>query len=665
MKTALLFWVSLGLCCLAACTYTERIRDGKTAFERKQYSVAIPMLNKEFEKAKDSRAKGEAAYMLAESYRQTHNAQQASDWYRKAQNQRFGTDTDLKYARMLQQLQQYDEAINAFRSAGRYSGDVRMYEEQINACRQAKVWLKEADDNPYKVEALATNTKATEFSPVWYTKDQLLITTDNTDNEGNETYKWTGEKFFDLYVLDPVAETVQRYETPFNQAFHQGTPRFSADGNSVLFTECGSKAKIAIEYCKILYSQRQDTTWSDPVEVDLGAKDYNVMHPTLSADGKLLIFACDKVEGFGGYDLYYSVKIGSDDEVKWSEPKNMGNKINTKGNDVFPFLDADTLYFSSDGHPGMGGLDLFKTVQYAHRWQRPENLKAPMNSGGDDFGILMDRYHSLEEGLVAKGYFSSNREGGKGSDDIYAFTQMVPPISDTPIAVPTLALRIQLDGLVKETIFQEAGNPNSGVKEYQDLMGASVRITSSDTAFTVGSDVDGTFFVELDSATDYNLRATKPGYFAEETSLTTKGIVLTEANPDTSLSVTMILEKIFTNQEVTIKNIYYDFDKASIREDAKPPLDSLIGILKQNPQIRIQLSSHTDCRGRDGYNERLSQERAESAVQYLIQNGINPDRLVAKGYGESKLEVNCRCSDCTDDQHQQNRRTTFLVLGNE
>lgn len=667
MKQFILGLVAIFMVTLSACTYTERIKDGKTAYARKQFHVAIPMLKEEFEKAKDLAAKGEAAYMLGESYRRTHQTQSASDWYRRAQTQRYGKDTDLKYARMLQQLQQYDDARRAFQSAGRYAGNARLYQEEMIACQKAKVWLKEMDKNTYSIRSLAINNQATDFSPVLYGNNQLLISSDRAESEGKENYKWTGKKFFDLYLVDTKAETVERFEAPFNQSFHQGALCFNADKSLVFFTQCGSEEKVAVDYCQLMFSRKEADGWSDPETISWGDNNHNYLHPTLSEDGKLLIFACNKEEGFGGYDLYYSIKIGADDEAKWSEPLNMGSKINTKGNDVFPFLDKDTLYFSSDGHIGMGGLDIFRTEKKAHKWQFPINLKAPINSGGDDFGFILDRLSPLPEKIVQQGFFSSNREGGKGSDDIYSFQQTMPPPPDTLIELdtPSIKIAIYLNGLVKEKVFNEKGNPNSGIASYANLMGTSVQISSQDTAFTIGSDVDGSFYIKLDTATDYSFKATKPGYFTEVASLSTKGIVLDETHTDTSLSLEIIMEKIHTNQEIVLENIYYDLDKHFIREDAKPTLDSLIIILKRNPSINIQLSSHTDCQGTASYNEKLSQRRADAAVQYLIQNGINPDRLTSKGYGESLLSVNCKCSDCTDSEHQQNRRTTFLVLDNQ
>lgn len=656
--------ISIFIFTFSSCTYTERIRDGKTAYARKQFNVAIPMLSKEFNNAKDIAQKGELAYMLGESYRRTHQSQAASDWYKKAQSNRFGKDTDIKHARMLQQLQEYDEARRAFQNAGRYAGDARMYREQMIACNKAKQWLKDADKNLYKIESLETNNKATDFSPVIYGEGKLIITSDRSESVGKENYQWTGEKFFDFFLLDTKNETVEPFDAGFNREYHQGAPTFSTDKNQVFFTECGSEEKIAVDYCKIMYSKKDSGTWSDPVSIDLGEEDLNYLHPCISEDGKLLVFACNDDKGFGGYDLYYSIKIGHDDEEKWSAPLNMGSKINTAGNDVYPFLDKDTLYFSSDGQPGMGGLDIFRTYKKFQRWQWPQNLRAPINSGGDDFGFILDNMSPLTGGVIHQGYFSSNREGGKGSDDIYSFQQLSPPPPDTTKIVlpPQIILAINLNGLVKEKIFNEPGNPNSGISSLENLMGVSVHISTEDTAFTVGSDIDGTFYIALDTATDYHFKATKSGYFNEIADISTKGIVLNETHPDTTLTVEIIMEKIITNQEITIDNIYYDYDDDKIREDAKKPLDSLIIILKQNPQISIQLSSHTDCRGQNGYNEKLSQRRAESAVRYLIQNSIDAGRLKAKGYGENKLEVECKCSDCTDEEHQRNRRTTFLIL---
>ncbi len=647
---------------LVACTYTERITDGKTAYDRKQYSVAIPMLEKEYEKAKELNDRAEKAYLLGESYRHINETQPAADWYQKAQKNRYGKDTDLKYAQMLLQLQDYDAAKKAFRSAGRYAGDASLYREQMYACDAAQKWLKISSKSLYKVTSLPSNNQANDFSPIIYQKDKIIISSDRASVTEDKAYKWTGKNFFDLYLLDTKSNSIELFEADFNKDYHQGILAFNADKTEVYFTQCGSNKQVEVDYCQILYSQKTAEGWSAPEVVELGDAAQNYIHPVLSEDGNLMIFATTNNEGFGGYDLYYSIRI-SGQKNEWSKPLNMGSAINSKGNDVFPFLDKDTLYFASNGHAGMGGLDLFRAEKKAKRWQQPQNMKAPINSGGDDFGLVIDHLTDRPDSIVQLGYFSSNRVGGKGNDDIYKFEKQTPPPPDTTILdTPIIVFSIQLEGLVKEKILEQKDNPNSKVMGYQNLMGASIQIHSSDTVFTVGSDIDGTFYTTLKQGLDYDFRVTKKGYFTETATLTTKGIVLNSANPDTTLGIEFVLHKIFTNQEIVLENIYYDLDKAVIRNDAKPTLDSLVRILKKNPTLNIQLASHTDCQGKTSYNQKLSQRRAEAAVLYLIQNDIAADRLTAKGYGESKLAENCKCSDCSPEQHQKNRRTTFLIL---
>lgn len=660
MNRIAVFIVMLAL--VSGCTYEMQIKDGASAYERKQFAVAIPMLKKEFQKSKDSGEKGKLAYMLAESYRRTNDPASAADWYNQAAQLRYYSDAAIQYPRMLQQMQQYDDAARAYQSAGRADGDVNKYREFSIACKKAKEWLAKADSNDYKIKSLDFNTPDTDFSPVLLEKDQLLFSSDRKDSEGKDVYKWTGDKFFDLYTVDIKNNTVNRWETPFNKDFHQGTICFNADKTEAYFTQCGSKTKGETDYCQIWRVKKNGDTWGMPEVMDFGAKDYNFVHPQIVRGGSMMIVASDNPAGYGGYDLYFSLWV--EGEKRWTTPKNMGSTINTKGNEVFPFMDADTLYFSSDGHPGMGGLDLFRVDKFYDRWQNLQNLKAPMNSGGDDFGLIMNSEAEKPDSVLQMGYFTSNRMGGKGSDDIYRFTREIPKIIPAPIPVdtPKIVFRLRLEGIVKETVYKIPGNPNSGIADARGLMGASVRVSTEDTVFSLSAEPDGTFLLELNRETDYTFLASKQGYFNQQKGLTTKGIVLTEEEPEKVLTIELLLDKIFTGQEIVLENIYYDYDKDNIRDDAKPTLDSLTQILIQNPDIRIQLSSHTDCRGTDSYNEDLSQRRAESAVRYLLQKGIVQERLQAKGYGESKPAADCRCSQCTEEQHQENRRTTFMVL---
>lgn len=655
-----------------SCTYPEKIKDGKTAYERRQYAVATQMLPAEYNRAKTSQEKAERAYWLGESYRRLSQPDKAAEWFNKATDHRYGKDEALQLARMYQQLQRYDEAGKAFQSAGRNLGDVNYYREQIIACKNAKLWLSKADSSLYSVRSLPLNTPATDFSPSMHGKEQFIFSSDREQSEGKDKYKWTNKKFFDLYTYSLQDSSVKRWESTLNQKYHQGNPSFNRDGTEVYFTQCGSDDKEPIDYCRIMVARKSGDQWATPTLVRLGEPQANYVHPhlvELPNGGKMLYFASSSKSGYGGYDIYASVWVEA--EQKWAAPRNLGSTINSKGNDVFPYMDADTLYFASEGHPGMGGLDIFRAerVPSSGTWRDLQNLKAPVNSGGDDFGLIMDAYTPKPDTTILQiGYFTSNREGGKGSDDIYKFFKKMPPIPakiDTPPAVdtvPKIVLQIRLDGLVKEKIYSNPTNPNSAVTGYNNLLGASVQVSTEDTVFTMGTESNGDFHLVLRTNTDYTFKATKDGYFTKETRLSTKGIVLTEQHPDTLLTTEIILDKIFTNQEIVLENIYYDYDKSNIREDAKPALHDLIELLKKNPQIRIQLASHTDCRGTTSYNESLSQRRAESVVLYLSENGIAPERLVARGFGESRPANTCRCETCTEEQHQQNRRTTFMVL---
>jgi outer membrane protein OmpA-like peptidoglycan-associated protein len=704
MRQTLIFFSFLGLLSylLSACSYTEKIKDGKTAYQRKQFSVAIPLLQKEFNKTKDSQLKAEQAYMLAESYQRTNDYQKAAEWYNKADDLRLGKDEALQLARMYQQLEQYDDATKAFQSAGRNFGDVNYFREQINACKKAKISIKEIYNSGYSLQSLAFNTKDNDFSAVLF-RDSLLFASDRKESVGKTPYKWTGTAFFDFYmahqsiIKDKTAavSTVQRANLPFNKEFHQATPSFNADYTEMYFSQCGSNEKTAVDYCKIMRSEFKNGAWTSPEAQVLGESDYNYIHPhliSLSTGGKMLYFAANIKSGYGGYDLYSSLWL--ENEQKWATPRNLGNVINTKGNDVFPFMQADTLYFASNGQPTMGGLDIYRIERdlAGGRWKNLQQLPAPINSGGDDFGLIflpnVENYRrdANDSLLFEVGLLSSNRIipinptnaardlnhiEPKGGDDLYKFERRrQPPVLDTPKVVdtpitPTIAkAKVYLQGVVKAKGYKIANNPNSGLKDSVLLVGASVQISSQDTAYTVGVDTAAAFEANINPSLKYTAKASKEGYFANVADVDIPALLVNwdETHGDTTINIEIVLEQIFSGQEIVLENIYYDYNDDKIRADAQPTLNELADILSRNPQIRIQLASHTDCRGADKYNEALSQRRADSAVKYLQSKGIPAERLTAKGFGESRPSNDCKCATCTEDQHQANRRTTFMVL---
>ena len=674
-------------CVLAinACTYQERITDGKTAYARRQYAQAIPMLKKDLDKAKEMKNKAEAAYLLGVSHRKMHDYENAAQYFLQADELFYGKDAALQAAQMLLYIQNYDEAIKAYQKAGRQAGDLNFYREQIIAARTAKKWLEQAnEEGNYTTEAIILGAKENnEFSPVIYQDSLLLFSSDKPvdKNEKKNKYKWTNRSFIQLYQanlsqIQSNNKDIKTFDLPTKALAHNATPSFNKDYTEMYFCECSESdnEEDRIDYCKIKFSKKMGNGWTEPTTVRLGEPQANYVHPYLHENEngeKILFYASDSKQGYGGYDLYSALWIAA--EEKFMTPRNLGNIINTKGNEAFPILDADTLYFSSDGHPGMGGLDIFRAERVPNmaRFVNLTNLKAPINSGADDFSFIFLKGDSVsvDSVLVRSGLLSSNRPLDANAsnktfyDHIYLWKKEEVIKDTTPVDTPVIAeAKIILDGLVQAKLFNMKGNPNSGIAGYEALTGASVQVSSEDTVFTIRVDEAAKFTIPLKTETEYFFKASKDGYFTNTLSLTTVGLSWDKTQGDTTLSAIINLEEIVKNQEIVLNNIYYDYDDDKIRQDAQPTLNELADLLLRNPDIRIQLASHTDCRGADKYNLALSQRRAESAVRYLESKNIAPDRLVAKGYGESKPSNTCKCETCTEEEHQANRRTTFMVL---
>jgi outer membrane protein OmpA-like peptidoglycan-associated protein len=364
-----------------------------------------------------------------------------------------------------------------------------------------------------------------------------------------------------------------------------------------------------------------DGKWKNVTEFPFNSDDYSVGHPSLSSDGKVMYFVSDMPGGYGGTDIYRTFLI----DGKWSTPENLGEVINTPGNEMFPFIYEDgSLYFSSNAHNSMGGLDVFITYYTGSEWATPENLNYPINSPGDDFAFSINT-------KTAKGFVSSSRSG---NDAIYKFKKNDPTFT--------------LFGIAKKKDTEER------------VEGVTVQIINEETGTVIEevSDAEGKFDLKLEMDADYLLICTKEGCFARTDKLSTKGLKFSE-----DFYADFLVEEIEIGKPIVLENIYYDFDKYVIREDAANELEKLVQLLKDNPTLEIELSSHTDVRGSERYNRILSDKRAKSAVDYLINRGIDKDRLTWKGYGKSRLINHCDGTvKCSDEEHQLNRRTEFTVL---
>jgi outer membrane protein OmpA-like peptidoglycan-associated protein len=465
----------------------------------------------------------------------------------------------------------------------------------------------------------------------------------------SDKYGWTGNGYLHLFNADPVfmGNLYGTFKTPqlaadlFNQEYHDGPASFNLPNTEIFFNRTyvyrdkGKKGqdKIRTHLLKIFSSVKKKAKWTNPEPFFLNNNEYSVGHPALSRDGNILYFVSDMKGGYGGTDLYMCRRL----QAGWGQPVNLGPVVNTSGNEMFPYMaTSGDLYFASDGHAGFGGLDIFRTRMLGDSiWMKPENLYQPINSSFDDFSLCM-------AGDGRSGFFSSNRPGGQGSDDIYQFTRILRKESP-PAPAMILSGRVRnkstLEPVADATVFIL----DEGIGQ----------------VLTLKTDSSGFYSTSLTLPYSLRIKAMKTGYISDCLSFS--------SNPGTSPGDKvsprdLLLDILQVNKVFALENIYYDLDKWNIRPDAQPALDHLVAVMKENP-VSIELASHTDSRASDAYNLELSQERAESAVRYIVLQGVNPARISAKGYGETRL-VNA-CSNgvpCTEEEHQRNRRTEFRVV---
>jgi len=618
----------------------QLIDKAQKQMDKYNYAQAIELLKKA---AEDEKLQNQALPMLAECYRMQHDVVNSRDTYAKViLLPEAKPESYYYYAQALQSTGDYAKAREMFQK----------YSEKNPSDYRGKLFVAHCDSvlGPWKELtpgfevklANNINTDQSDFGPGFY-DGQLIFASDFSDNAGEgKEYGWTGRGYLNIMKARPLSAgdfwgsmgARSELEGKFNQEYHDGPASFSADGNSIFFTRSFfGKAKREGIYktnlLKIYYAAKSEGSWGEVKPFYLNSTEYSVGHPTLSADGQTLYFVSDMPGGQGGTDIWCCKRDGDG----WGKPENLGPTINTKENEMFPTMRADgVLYFASEGHPGYGALDIFMAKYVNGKWTTPVNLKAPINSSYDDFAIAFAPGNN-------NGFFSSNRPGGVGSDDIYAFRKWEPPV-----------LPSYISGLVKDKITM------------QPIAGATVFLYNPKNGKikVLKTGVDGMYKTVVDNPAEYMVKAMMPNYIAD-----CSPFPLNSLKPGTTLSAPrdLLLDKLVINKTFRIDNIYYDFDKFNIREDAKPELDKLVRIMKENP-IEVELGSHTDCRGSFKYNDKLSQNRAESAVNYIISTGIDKSRITAKGYGERQL-VN-QCADgvkCTPEEHQANRRTEFKVTG--
>ncbi len=584
-----------------------------------------------FKKALDKKDIPDAKRKLADSYRKLKNYPEASKWYKEVADMPDGKSLDRLYAaQALMSVGDYTEAKVYLKQYLDQVPSDQTAQKLFASCDSIGKWSK--DSSLFIIETPNLNGSSSNMSPSYY-KNGLLFSTDRSGSK--KVYEWNGRPFLDIYYANETSPG--SFDTPkpvpdVNGIYHESNAVVSPDGKTIYFTRNNyvkKKPKLSNTdevVLKIYQATKNDTTWTDIKELSFNSNQYSCGHPALSADGNTMYFTSDMPGGFGGTDLYMVTKDGEN----WGAPKNLGSAINTTLNEQFPTIVGNDLYFSSEGHYNVGGLDIFKSTFSNGTWSDPVNLGVPINSSSDDFG-----YITKDGGET--GYFTSNRNSRDGLiDNILRFRR--PDLLFNVIA------------MVRD---KESGLP---------LAGAKVEVLNKRTGHkeTKTTNSDGTINFTANGETEYKLLASKDGYFNNSMDFSTVGLTKDDLNQ----KVYIDLDKMKVNQPIVLKNIYYDFDKSNIRPDAAIELDKLVKLMKDNPTIIVELGSHTDSRGTTVYNQKLSQRRAESAVKYIISKGINENRIQAKGYGESRLLNKCKDGvPCTEEEHQLNRRTEFTVTG--
>ncbi len=627
----------------------QKTERAYAAFEAGSYFEAIDFFKDVYSKTREKQLKAEMVFMVSECYRLINDPKNAELWYKRSVRSPFPKpEAQYRLAEVTKKLGRYPQAIEEFRKYRQLvPGDPRT-EQQIRACELAMEW----QDSPesYIVEELKdANSRDSDFGPAFARDDYGLLwfTSSRDDARGNKEHGATGQSFTDIF--ETRLDKKGKWSTPvpvdfMNSEFEDGTPSFSSDYTEVWFTRCEA-GKREKKGCVIMYSTREGTRWADPVKQEILADSLVAAHPAISPDGQTLYFVSDIPGGMGGKDIYRVTRTSPGSP--WSKPENLGADINTRGDELFPFMrENGWLYFASDGHIGMGGLDIFRAVPQGGDGWMVENMRSPLNTYADDFGITFEKE-------AEKGVFSSSRKG-RAVDDLYTF--VMPP------------LVFSITGLVKD---EKTGQP---------VDGATVQLIASDGAnMQTETGAAGDFKFSLRPEVDYIFLASKQGFLNGKEKETTRG-----QDKSRDFMATILLTPI--DKPIELPNIFYDFGKWDLRPESMVSLDKLVETLNDNPNVTIELMSHTDSRDTEEYNMDLSQKRAQSVVDYLIARGIAADRLTARGYGETSPKVvdavilgdspflregailteqyinSLASEEQKEIAHQINRRTEFRVL---
>lgn len=649
------------------CAQKNAIEKANKLYDQYSYKDAI----NEYQKLIDNGYETiEVFQKIGDCYFYNTNLKEAATWYNKMfirqkgilngtiklnapkENSNIPTEYYFKASQTYKSLKQYKKADSLFKILEQKSINDSRYQrfvDQPDYLEQIK--LKSGN---YKIENIPQNHEGVDFAPSYY-KHKIVFSSSRNNKNGKKS-KWTHQPFLNLQMF--TNKDTQAKETPIpfsdllNSRLHESTTAFDSTGSVIYFTrnnllnsksESDSKGLIRLKIYKA--SLDHTSKWSKVEELPFNSNQYSVAHPALSADGKKMYFVSDMPGGFGMSDLYV-IDINTDGT--FGKPKNLGPNINTEGRDSFPFLSANgILYFSSDGHLGLGGFDIF-SVELNNSEINVSNIGEPINSPADDITFIIDEN-------MEKGFFASNRSGGKGADDIYRFEKLTAKKVITKTLKTPPCKRI-FNGTIKDQL--------SGIEISKALI--TVKNQNQDTIYNGVTNSKGLFLLESNCDDElYEIIVNKQNYehlkkkFPLTKQMTTHDeiITLTSNLPPKGSDLAEVLN---------LKPIYFSSNKASILDEITRELDKVVEFLKKNKTIKIEVGSHTDSKGSDAYNLQLSERRAASTAIYIINHGINPSRVLNKGYGETKLVNHCSNGiQCSNEEHALNRRSEFVVISNK
>lgn len=674
---------------------------------------------------------------LALSYKNIHKPLESEEVYSRFIYSNEVIPEDLfNYASMLRMNEKYEESDAWMKQFELKAPQDYRAKNYVSSADLLETILK--DQGRYDITELDVNSEQQDFGPSYYV-NQVVFASSREGYKGvKRTYNWNGLPFLNMYKSDVNLGQLSNprfLNKEMNHKYHEGPAAFTGDGKFMAFTQNNYEDKSEDNTIKLqLFFSTKDEKgrWGKEVPFKLNSKEYNIGHPWLSSDGKIMYFASDMPGGYGESDIY---RITKNEDGSWGEAVNLGNKINSEGGEKFPFYQEEqgVLFFASNGHLGIGGLDLFISPDAGEgKFSNVKNLGFPMNTRFDDFALIVDKQ-------MRKGYFSSNREGGKGSDDIYSFQLLKPFVFGKTIkgiakdkqgnilsatqvnlydenGVVIDSLKTTEDGAYSFTVDPDKKFKLSGTKDkyfdgnntadthteedvvYADLElekdpGLSlyclvidkekgeplegVKITFLNnikgTEENIVTPTTGDFMRplkenKLQDRISYNIILEKDGYLAK--TVTYNQLLDREGQYKIHEALDLSMNKMDVGMDlskfVQINPIYFDYNKYFIRPDAALELDKVVKVMNENPGMYVELGSHTDCRGSEKYNEKLSDRRAKASAKYIASKITTPDRIYGKGYGEAVLINQCACegrvkSKCSDEEHQANRRTEFRI----